>query len=296
MELRHLRYFIAVARELNLSRAAEVLNTSQPSLGQQMRALEDDIGVKLFLREKNKLELTEAGRVLAEQATALLSQLEVSLKLVRSAGRGEVGAIRIGTSPSADAKVLPVLLPRIRQEFPDMEFNLRSMSSRGELIASLVRREIDVAFLRGPLVEEELASAVILREHFVAVLPAQHALAKRKKVKLRELRSLPFMMNPPVSINDEVKNALKMAGVTDLTRRLEWDTRNVIVDLNLIGSGLGFTLLPDYVRQIAPPSCAVVDLDLASPMEIDLMVGYRRDNHSPMLNFLLATLRQCFPG
>jgi LysR family hca operon transcriptional activator len=295
MELRHLRYFIAVARELNLSRAAEVLNTSQPSLGQQMRALEDDIGVKLFVREKNKLELTEAGRVLAEQSDALLSQLDASIKLVRSAGRGEVGAIRIGTSPAADAKVLPVLLPRIRLEFSDMEFNLRCMSGRDELIASLVRREIDVAFLRGPLVEEELTSAVILREHFVAVLPGDHGLAKREKVKLQELISLPFMMNPPVSISDEVKSALREAGVTELTRRLEWDTRNVIVDLNLIGSGLGFTLLPDYVRLIAPSSCAVVDLDLAAPLQIDLLVGYRRDNHSPMLNFLLATLRQCFP-
>jgi LysR family hca operon transcriptional activator len=206
-----------------------------------------------------------------------------------------VGAIRIGTSPAADAKVLPVLLPRIRQEFPDMEFNLRCMSSRGELIASLVRREIDVAFLRGPLLEEELASSVILREHFVAVVPGNHALAKREKVKLKELISLPFMMNPPVSINDEVKRALRDAGVADLTRRLEWDTRNVIVDLNLVGSGLGFTLLPDYVRLIAPPSCVVVDLDLSAPMEVDLLVGYRRDNHSPMLNFLLATLRQCFP-
>ena len=115
-------------------------------------------------------------------------------------------------------------------------------------------------------------------------------------MKLQELSSLPFLMNPPVHINDEVKCALRKAGVTDLTRRLEWDTHNVVVDLNLIGSGLGFTLLPDYVRQIAPPSCAVVDLDLASPMEVDLMVGYRRDNHSPMLSFLLATLRQCFPG
>jgi DNA-binding transcriptional LysR family regulator len=98
MELRHFRYFIAVVHELNLSRAAKVLKTSHPSLGQQIRVLENDIGVVLFVRDKNKLELTEAGRVLEEQAIALLTQLEASLKLVRAAGRGEVGAIRIGLS------------------------------------------------------------------------------------------------------------------------------------------------------------------------------------------------------
>jgi len=294
MELRHLRYFIVVSEELNLSKAAEKLRTSQPSLGQQMRDLESEIGVALFEREKNHFELTAAGHFLAEQARILLRSLESTLQMVHAISRGEVGTIVIGSSPSGDVKVLPRLLPALRADYPDVEFSLRSLASRDELITALLSREVDVAFLRAPVIHPDLATTFLFSEDFMAVLPASHPLALKSKLSLEDLRVLPFLSCPPATISPSVEKALRSAGIDPFNHRMNWDTRNIMVDLNVIGSGMGFTLVPDYVQQIAPPTVAVRPLDCDPVPTIDLLAGFRKDNHSPTLAFLLSTLRQLF--
>ncbi|MDR3762533.1 MAG: LysR substrate-binding domain-containing protein [Acidobacteriota bacterium] len=293
MELRHFRYFIAVAEELNLSRAAERLGTSQPSLGQQMRDLEGEVGVSLFERSKGKMELTLAGQFLLRQARLLLSSLESDLQAVRAIGRGESGSIVIGSSPSSDVKVLPKLLPAVRTEFPDLEFVLCSRSRRDELLAALLCREVDIAFLRAPLEHPELATTFILREKFMVVLPASDPRARQESVALKDLRDLPFLSNPPSRLCPDVEKALAAEGIDPIAHHLNWDTRNIMVDLNVIGSGMGFTLVPDYVTQIAPPTVAVRPLAPYAPT-IDLAVAYRKDNHAPALGFVLSILRQIF--
>jgi LysR family hca operon transcriptional activator len=295
MELRHLRYFVVVAEELNLSRAADRLHTSQPSLGQQMRDLESEIGVALFEREKCRFTLTVAGTIMLVQARALLKSLESTLQIVHAAGRGAVGAIIIGSSPSADVKVLPKLVPALRTEFPELEFKICCRTSRDELIKALLNHEVDVAFLRAPVNDPAIATTFLLREQFMVVLPATHSLASKESLSLEDLRGLPFLANPPASICPAVVEALQLAGIDSLTHSLSWDTRNISVDLNLIGSGIGFTLCPDYVQQISPPTVAVRPLNLSPVPTIDLVAGYLRENHTHALSFLLSTLRQCFP-
>ena len=293
IELRHLRYFAAVAEELNLSRAAERLGTSQPSLGQQMRDLETEVGVPLFERRKGRMELTLAGQFFLRQTRALLTALEDGLQSVRSIGRGESSSIVIGSSPSSDVKVLPRLLPALRTEFPDLEFVLCSRSRRDELIAALLNREVDVAFLRAPLEHPDLATTFVLREKFMVVLPAHDPRAAQESVALKELRDLPFLSNPPATISPDLQKALLAEGIDPIAHRLNWDTRNIMADLNVVGSGLGFTLLPDYVMKIAPPTVVVRPLAPYSPT-IDLGVAYRKDNHAPALGFVLSVLRQIF--
>ena len=294
MELRHLRYFIVVAEELNLSKAAKRLETSQPSLGQQMRDLESEIGVALFWRDKNRFELTTAGSFFVDQARTLLELLESSLRTVRAISRGDVASIVIGSSPSGDAKVLPRLLPALRADYPDLEFSLCSRASRDELIAALLSREVDVAFLRAPVNNPNLATVFLFNEDFMVGLPAAHPLANKPKLSLKELRCLRFISNPAVLLCPAVMSALRSAGIDPFTHNLPWDTRNIMVDLNVIGSGMGFTLLPDYVQQIAPPTVAIRPLDHDPILTIGLLAGYRKDNHSPALGFLLSTLRQLF--
>ena len=295
MELRHLRYFVAVAEELNISRAAERLGTSQPSLGQQMHDLEAELGVPLFDRTKKRLMLTAAGATLLAQARTLLQSLKSTVEMVQATGRNEVGAVSIGSSPSADVKVLPKLLAAIRAEFPELEFKLCCRSSRDELISALLKREVDVAFLRAPVVNPEIVTMFLFREPFVVVLPGNHPLAERATLSLEELRELPFLSNPATAICPPVLEALRSARTDSITHKLEWNTWNISVDLNVIGSGLGFTLLPDYVQQIAPPSVAVRPLNCDPVPTIDLVAGFLKDNRSLALALLLSTMRQCFP-
>jgi LysR family hca operon transcriptional activator len=295
MELRHLRYFVAVAEELNISRAAERLRTSQPSLGQQMRDLEAEIGVALFERAKNHFTLTSAGTVLLVQARTLLQSLESTLQMVHAAGRGEIGAIAIGSSPSGDIKVLSKLLPALHAEFPELDFEIRSWSNREDLITALLNRDVDVAFLRPPVSNAEIATTFLLREQFVVVLPSSHPLAEKTSLSLQDLRGLPFLANPPASLCPAIMEALISEGIDPFAHKVFWDTKNVMVDLNVIGSGLGFTLLPDYVQQIVPPTVTVRPLNCDPVPTIDLVAGFRRDNHSPALGYLLSLLRQCFP-
>jgi LysR family hca operon transcriptional activator len=295
MELRHLRYFIVVAEELNISRAAVRLGTSQPSLGQQIRNLESELGVPLFTRQHGRMALTMAGQFFLKQMRALLQSLESDLQVVRSIGRGLSGGIVIGSSPSGDVKVLPRLLPALRADFPELEFVVCSRSSRDELTDALLNREVDIAFLRAPVDHPQLATTYILTEEFRVVLPASDPRASHSCLTLKDLRDLPFVANPPSSICPEVMQALAAEGIDPIAHRLNWDTKNVMVDLNVIGSGLGFTLLPEYVEQIAPPSVAVRAW-APKPAKIDLLVGYRKDNHTPALGFVLAGLRQLFPG
>jgi LysR family hca operon transcriptional activator len=296
MELRHLRYFVAVAEELNLSRAAERLHTSQPSLGQQMRDLEADTGVALFHRKNCRFALTVAGTILLERSRTLLEFLDSTMQMIRAAGRGETGAIIIGSSPSGDVKVLPKLLPVLRAEFPELEFKIVCRTSRDELIQALLNREVDIAFLRAPVHNSAIATSFLLKEQFMAVLPSSHPLAQKASVSFKELRGLPFLANPPSLICPAVMEALESAGIEPLTHKLTWDTRNVSVDLNVVGSGIGFTLCPDYVQQVIPPTVVVRPLNCNPVPTIDLVVGYLRENHAPALGFLLAVLKQCFPG
>ena len=293
MELRHLRYFVVVAEELNLSRAAERLKTSQPSLGQQIRDLEAEVGVALFERSRGHMEVTLAGQFFLKQVRAMLASLNDDLQLVRAIGRGEAASIVIGSSPSSDVRVLPLLLPALRADFPDLEFALYSRSRRDDLIAALVNREADIAFLRAPVDHPDLATSFILSEKFMVVLPSADPRANQESLSLKEIRDLPFLANPPASICPDLKKILQAEGIDPIAHRLTWDTQNIVVDLNVIGSGLGFTLLPEYVKQIAPPTVAVRPLSPYSP-SIDLMVGYRRDNHAPALGFVLSVLRQLF--
>ena len=187
MELRLLRYFVAVAEELNVSRAAERLHTSQPSLSQQVKRLEQIVGTPLFRREKYHLQLTEAGRVFLEHAQSILREVEVAMLLARQAAQGEAGQIAIGLMPGAEGKVFSAVLAKLVRDYRDVHIALRTLSSP-EQIKALQNHEINIGFLRGPINDEQIACEVFDRERILAILPAQHPLAGRERCRSLCLR------------------------------------------------------------------------------------------------------------
>jgi len=193
MELRHLRYFLAVAEHLSFGRAAIALHTAQPSLSQQIRRLEDEVGGRLFERTKRYVALTPLGAELRSEAQSIIEaadRLVIRLKDRSGAPRGK---LRVGTIAPATVGVLPQVLPSFHKAFPMIELALATVSL-DEQVSALLEREIDVGILRAPVTDRRIQIVPIAVEYFCACVPAKSALAKRAKVTMRDLRDQTLIM------------------------------------------------------------------------------------------------------
>ncbi len=296
MDLRYLRYFIAVAEERSFTRAADRLNTVQPSLSQQIKKLEDVyVGTPLFRRDKHHVELTEAGRVFLAEARDILGNVDRAIAMAQQAARAEIGHLTIGFVPGAEGRVFPHVLPLLRTRCPGIHLTLRSLPTP-EQITALTDHAIDVAFLRGPVEDRTLCSEVVLDEEIMAVLPADHEATRLERIPVGLLAEIPFVQVARSNAPAVHEAARQIAARAQVQFEPILETDNVLGTLNAVGSGMGFSLLPDYVLQISPPSVAVRPLDLNPPPRINLMVAYRLGDELPALAEFLTLLRAWTSG
>jgi LysR family hca operon transcriptional activator len=292
MDLRYLRYFIAVAEEMNFTRAAERLHTVQPSLSRQIRRLEEIVGTPLFHRDKHAMELTEAGRIFLDESRAILQHVNHAITLARQGARAEAGHIAVGFILGTETRIFSDLLPALKQRCPEMQIAYHAMTE-SELMAALEDQEINVAFLPGPIENAWVCSEVILRQRLVAVLPAAHPLAKLKRIPLARLATVPII-GPSRNANPKYVNCVneiaRRAGV-QFTSAVEHD--NVLSGLHAVSLGLGFCLIPDYQKEILPGSVVARHLDLDPQPSIDLLMAYRKDDRTPAVAFFLSVVREC---
>jgi LysR family hca operon transcriptional activator len=286
----NLRYFVAVAEELNFHRAAERLHTVQPSISAQIRKLEEEVGTPLFRRDKHHVELTEAGRVFLEESRGILRYIEHSVNLTLQTARTAAGHLAIGAILGAEQKVLSRLLPLLGRRNPGVQFSLRSLTSP-ELVAALQSREINVAFLRGPIEDQTLASELVAQDSILVALPSAHPLARRKRVPVQKLADIPFLQVPRKIAPALHDLAEKLSEQTGVQFRLALETDNAVATLNAVGSGLGFTLIPDYAHKMLPLNVTLKPLDVNPPPVLDLLVAYHKDDKLPALVDFLALLR-----
>jgi DNA-binding transcriptional LysR family regulator len=217
MELRHLRYFVAVAEELSFTRAAQRLHIGQPPLSQQIQALEAEVGARLFDRSKRWVRLTEAGRLFLEDARAILAQSERAAERARRAQRGEAGALRVGfTFSTPFTPLFARTIRRYRQLYPDVALTLHEMTTLHQLDA-IEARKLDLGFVRPPEVAlpEQLSLTTLRRDALLLVLAADAPLARRRKVKVADLADLPWVMYPKesgVGINHAIFTMCRAAG------------------------------------------------------------------------------------
>lgn len=173
MEFRQLRYFVTVAQELHFGRAAELLDITQPALSKQIRVLETDIGIQLFIQTKRTVNLTPAGEVFLSQAQQLLKQAESAIAIARRTAKGEVGKLTIGFTPTATYTVLPKLIGSFRSCYPQVEVEMLELSTEAQ-VSAINKNEIDLGFLHPPIDSRGLELYPILSEEFVVVLPKKH--------------------------------------------------------------------------------------------------------------------------
>lgn len=288
MELRHLRYFVALGEELNFTRAAERLRIAQPPLSQQIRQLEEELGVTLLQRNSRPVRLTEAGELLLARARTLLAEFEVAVADVRRIGRGQVGKLNVGFVGSAMFVGLPDMIGAFRERCPDVELALDEMLA-AEIADALQHRRIDVGFTRPPLPPENgLAQRVILEEPYVAALPRAHPLAKSSAIALKELSDDAFVLypsRPEPSVTGLIVAACQVAGFTP---RLAQEVLHLQTAIGLVAAGVGVSLVPEAVAR-AQGGRGVSYVPLLPPAVIGpLAIVWREGDVSPALQRFLA--------
>ena len=287
MDLRHLRYFIAVAEELNFSRAAERLHIAQPPLSQQIRSLEDELGVQLINRDERPIRLTEAGAELLEQSRDLLSRLEQIVATVQRIGKGQTGSIRVGFVGSATYDVIPEVFRRFRQEFAEVELSLVELRAVPQ-IEKLRHREIDVGFVRSIIDDLAFICRSVLEEPLVVALPEHHHLAAKAQVKLEALRGEPFI-GFPAATSAYGGYLLEVCRAAGFEPNVVQETIELQTAISLVSAGLGLTLAPASLERVG--RIGVVYKPLAEPVpKTALYVVYRKDSKSSVLSAFLKLL------
>ena len=294
MELRHLRYFVAVAETGSLTVAAEKrLHTAQPSLSRQIRDLEYQVGAQLMIRSARGVELTAAGRAFLDHARLALAQVEAAGEAARRAARPAKPSFALGFLTGQEMDWLPEALRILRDELPNIEVTVSSQYSP-DLADGLTRGKLDVAFLRPEPGSPDLVFRRVLKEPLIVVLPSDHRLTARDAIDPHDIAGETFISaskTAPV-LRVVIDEYLKRSGV-DINPAHEAD--NLAVAISLVASTRGVALLPVYVKNFLPWSVVSRPIKGEAPT-IDLVVGYHRANASALLNLFLSRVDDLIAG
>ena len=250
MELRHLRYFIAAAEELNFRRAATRLRIAQPALSVQIRQLETEIRAQLFLRDGRGVKLTEAGRVFLDEARKTMSGIARGIAKTQHVAIGDTGHIAIGHNGPAELLVFPTIIPAFKKRWPNVHLSFENHRTPQQ-IDRLRRGDLDLAFVWLPVTPDEFEILELISVPLGAILPRGHHLAKRKHLAISDLSNEPLIIfqRDPASYR-QIEALFLEAGAT---MNVAYELELLLSCINFVSMGLGLSLLPDYHRRIGMP-------------------------------------------
>ena len=295
MELRHLRYFAAVAQYLNYSEASRRLHVAQPAISQTILDLEDELSVKLLLRTKRTVQLTAAGTAFLREALEILRRANEAQRLAQRAARGEVGILGIGFFGTASGPILPSLVDTYRLKFPDVELRLFELDPDQQL-AAFDEGRIDLGFTRRLPSDRraEFEQEEVYNDQLAIALPAKHPLAKQKVVRLKSLASEPFVQfhrKGAPGLFDEVIATCRRTGFSP---RIVNEPNFMATVMTLVESGLGVSLIPRCVRSLNRTHVVIRPITPKSG-RIPLCVAWRKSANNPALAAFLDVLRAAIP-
>lgn len=289
MELRHLRYFDAVATTLSFSRAAERLHIAQPPLSRQIRQLEDEIGAVLFDRSARPLQLTPAGRFFHAQVVQTLARLNEAREATRRIAQGGQGWFGIGFVPSTLYGFLPEVIRRFRAAHPQVEVGLSELTTVNQ-VAALKAGRIDVGFGRLPLNDPALSSEVVARDPLVAALPARHRLLSSRSLSLARLAEEPLLIypaQPRPSFADQVLAHFHDRGLQPVVAQ---EANEMQTAIGLVAAGIGITLVPAPVQALQRADVAYRPLK-EQGIDSPVTMNQRAGDQSPLLLAFEALVR-----
>ena len=287
MELRHLRYFAAVAETCHFGRAAERLHIAQPALSQAIRQLEHELGAPLFTRTTRQVSLTPAGEFLHEEARRVLGAVEDSVRGVRRIADGRLGLVRIGFTGTAAFTHLPRIARTLKRELPGIALEIHADLLTPAQRAGLREGSLDLGVLRPPASGDDLTVRTIELEPLVLAVPADHRLATEPVVAMTDLRTEDFILYADAhsAVNEAVLRSCKEAGFAP---HKEHEAPGTAVLLALVAAGLGVALVPASVRAV--PLAGVVFRDVADAATIELALAWRTEDPSPVVRAVLDVL------
>ncbi len=290
IDLRRLYYFVVVAEELHFTRAAERLHMAQPPLSYQIQQLERELHVQLFERTRHNVQLTEAGRVLLDEAYRLFGQVEQTVRTVQRIGYGEVGLLTLGFVPSASNDILPVILRTFHERFPEVRLFLKEQNP-DQLMSGLEQQRLDVGFLYLPFTESRtLVARPVFRESLLAVLPLCHPLVAQPQIALQALADdffiLPARYATVPGLLSHIMTACLTAGFTPRVAQEAWLMQTII---GLVAANMGVALVPASVQNLHRTGVVYKPLqDVAA--QVEMGVVWRRDETLPALQRFLQLL------
>jgi LysR family hca operon transcriptional activator len=285
VELRHLRYFVAVAEEGSLTVAAQKrLHTAQPSLSRQIHDLELELGVQLLNRGPRGIELTASGRVFLDHARVALLQVEAAGEAARRAAQPARTSFAIGFLTGYEMDWLPAVMEILHAELPNTEVIIHSQDSP-DLAAGLIRGKIDLAFLRPEKQAPGLKFRALRKDPLIVVMPRDHALAIRSSIRPQDIAGQTFIGVSPIrapTLWTVINDYLKPVGV-----KPDHQAENLAMAISLVASTRGISLFPLYAQNLLPKTVVSRPIQGAPPT-VDLVIGYNEANTSPLLKFLLT--------
>jgi len=291
IELRHLRYFLAVAETLHFGKAAAQLGMAQPPLSQQIKTLENIVGYRLFDRTTRGVRLTAVGQYLLERSRKALERVDQDIEMARCLGKGQEGVLSVGFPGSVMFTRLPFVIKRYRRLYPKVELHLQELSTAEQMYA-LKEGVLDVGFLRDGEPDSAVTVEPLVSERFVAILPKQHPLAARTSLRPADLREEPFVFYARKMGPLAFDRMIACCEADGFRPRIVQDTPQWPTAVRLIAAGLGVSIAPACVASLTMPN--VVYRRLRSTHRTSVDIGIRRDFHSPVAEAFLTIIRQQF--
>ena len=292
MELRHLRYFVAVAEELNFTKAAQRMCTVQPSLSQQIKDLEHEVGVQLLVRTNRKVELTAEGQAFLKQALLSLEHAEQAIEDARKVAKKNDLQLNIGFVPVAEMKVFPYIMPNIRAQFPDLNIHFHSQTDSDQL-KSLKKGELDIAFTRYVDDSPELEFVQIFSEPLTLIVPKDSPVASQKSISIKSFNQQKFIISDEGASPQLHKIIQDFFKKSKLNVNVVQHSTNILLNVNLVGMGMGWSLVPAYVIPLLGDKIVVKNTIEPLPM-IELYASYPKGQKNAAIDLILKVLKDQF--
>lgn len=291
MELRHLKYFAAVAKERNIGRAALALNISQPPLTRQIQQLEELIGASLFIRSVKGVELTEAGRTLYADAKAILDLADLAVERARRAARGQLGRLDVGIFGTGMFDIVPRVLLKFRKAFPDVEISLHTMT-KDEQVEALRQRRITIGFNRLVPKYPDIKSRVVMWERLMVGVNVTNPLSARPEISFDDLNGQKLVLFPSTghpNFSDFVAHQCREHGFIP---QVVQEVGDAVTGVALVASGFGVCVVPDSATHFKASGVVYVPLKGSPPTMLDVSCLYVQDDPSPILREFLRILEE----
>lgn len=288
MDIRQLRYFLAVAEEENIGRAAKRLFISQPPLTRQIQQLEEELNVQLFERTSKGVQLTPAGHLFLSETRNILSLMDRARERTQSAGKGELGRLDVAMFGSAIFKIIPEILQEFKHSYPEVDVVLHSME-KGEQIEALRQKRISVGFNRLLLPLPDIASKHIVHEKLMLAVNAKHPLAFRNSVQISDLKDEPIVAYPHGKRPNFVDHTARLFQDAGIAIKITQTVNDTVTAVALASGGFGMCIVPNSATVLSLPNVVYVPIvGLPENASVDLSCIFRKDDRSPLLSAFLS--------